>query len=311
MTIKLLGTAAGGGFPQWNCTCANCARLRNKTLRGSSRTQVQLACELEADHWVLVNASPDLHRQIESARCLWPIQSSNRTLRQSPICGVVLTSAELDGTLGLLLLREFQPLDIYCTPSVRRILTETNSMFRMLQRESPQANWHDILPSKPFVLGNGLNAVRMTPISVRGKFPEYVEKEFMKKLSQDEAVISLLIESVAGSRKLLFSPAVGQIDERLEQSISDSDILLWDGTFWEDDELFVVRGTGKKASEMGHLPISGVEGSLSILSGISQKERFFIHINNTNPILDEESKEYEHVRSAGWEVAKDGMEFVL
>jgi len=209
MRVKVLGSAAGGGFPQWNCACSNCHRQRQGRLRGRSRTQAQLACDLDQDHWLLVNASPDLRAQIEAEPCLHSRPGLNQTSRHTPIAGVVLTSAELDGTIGLLLLREYAPLHIYATRSVRQILTGSNSMFRMLHREAGQATWHDIVPGESFdVRGDGDHAgVRCLPLPLDGGFPEYVDRELAASLAAGEAVIALEIESLANGRKLLFAPS--------------------------------------------------------------------------------------------------------
>jgi pyrroloquinoline quinone biosynthesis protein B len=310
----VLGSAAGGGFPQWNCACSNCRRQRNGLLRGRPRTQAQLACDLDQDHWLLVNASPDLRAQIEAEPCLHSRPGIAPTLRHTPIAGVVLTSAELDGTIGLLLLREYASLHIYATRSVRRILTQSNSMFRMIHREERQATWHDIIPGQSFSVrpANGAeNGVRCLPLSLGGAFPEYVDRELAAHLAPDEAVLALEIEPISGGRKFLFAPSVGHINESLLHRLSNYDLLFWDGTFWSDDELISVRGVGRRATQMGHLPLMGPSGSLAQLNGAAKQKRLLIHINNTNPILDEDSAEYAQVRAAGWDVAADGMEFQL
>jgi pyrroloquinoline quinone biosynthesis protein B len=218
-----------------------------------------------------------------------------------------LTSGDLDGVLGLLLLREFQPLRVYATRSVRQILS-ANSIFAMLQREKPQATWCDITPGQYFEINGG--DVRCLPISVAASFPEYVDGNTLGSLSPGEAVIALGIRSSATQHGLLFAPSVGQGNQPLLDEATRYDVVLWDGTFWSDDELIAVRGHGKKATEMGHLPLSGPQGALSSFPA-SQQQRLFIHINNTNPILDEGGQEYARIRAAGWEAAADGMELIL
>jgi pyrroloquinoline quinone biosynthesis protein B len=312
MQVKILGSAAGGGFPQWNCACSNCSRLRLGTLRGGSRTQVQLAVSLDHEHWCLVNASPDLRAQIEATPELQPGRLAHQQTRTSPISSVVLTNGDLDQTLGLLLLREFQPLEIYVTASVGKILTEENSFFRMLQRVSPQAVWHDIAADIEFGLSaETKKSVTFRPIPLPGKFPEYVSAELSSRLPASEAVFGLEIQSLATGKKLIYCPGLPQISKDLLARFASCDLLLLDGTFWSDDELIRIAGANRTAQQMGHVPISGIGGSLERLRAVTRPTKIYTHINNTNPILDEDSAEFAQVTSAGWAVAHDGMSFDL
>lgn len=307
MQVLVLGSAAGGGFPQWNCACRNCVALRTGTLAGKARSQAQLAVEVEMGRWLLVGASPDLRTQIEATASLHP----RNGIRQSPIVGVVLTSAELDQVMGLLLLRELQPLDVHSTSSVRRVLREDNSMFGMLNRVGGQVVWKDIRPGEEFLLestnGFGLQC-QATPLGSR--FPAYVTREQQTKLSAQEASVGLVLESCEG-KKLGYFPAIPEINGKLLGILESCDLIFFDGTFWSDDELIRVRGNGQTAREMGHIPISSNGGSLELLAGLRRPRKIFFHINNTNPVLDESSKEYCVVREAGWEVAEDGCQFQL
>ena len=304
MRIKILGSAAGGGFPQWNCACANCRALRAGTLRGKPRTQAQVAVSGDGDSWFLLGASPDLRAQIETMPELHP----RAGVRQSPISGVVLASADLDHVLGLLLLRELQPLQVFATGSVLKILREDNSFFRMLNRVPQQVAWNGMLPGSEFKLFD--SGLRCHPISLGTRYPAYVTPMRAQQLRPEEAVCGLIIESAAGKR-LAYMSAVGHVDEKLLEILDGVDLLLFDGTFWSDDELLRVESGGATARQMGHIPVGGADGSLRQLAKLSKARKIFMHVNNTNPMLDEASPEYRAVRDAGWEMAEDGWQFTL
>jgi pyrroloquinoline quinone biosynthesis protein B len=299
MQVKVLGAAAGGAFPQWNCACTQCQRLRMGTFAGQPRTQAQVAISEDGSAWTLLNASPDLRIQIEATPELWPSGS----IRHSPIESVVITAAEADTVAGLLSLREFQPLDIYATLSVLRILREDNSLFALLDRVPRQAVWKEIRPDAEFAVG----PLRFRPFSLAGGFPAFVHPDRKAELDASEAVLGLLIDSPSGG-SVAYLPGAPKVEEEWREFLDECDVLLFDGTFWTEDELCRVRGGGKGASEMGHLPLSGPCGSLAALRDIKCPRKIFFHINNTNPILDESSQAYAEVRDAGWEVARDGME---
>jgi pyrroloquinoline quinone biosynthesis protein B len=313
MRVRVLGSAAGGGFPQWNCACQNCRRLRAGTLRGKARTQSQIAVELAPDRWCLLNASPDLRSQIEATPDLQARATADQSSRISPIAAVILTSGDLDNTLGLLLLREFQPLQIYATPSIQEITTEENTFFRMLRRVRPQAVWNDMVPGEGFQLeGNAKNlGVRVEPLALPGGYPEYVDAERAAELPAEEAVVALQVEGASSGRKLIYCPALPEIGDELLARFAACDLLLLDGTFWSDDELIRVVGGRHTAQRMGHIPIAGRQGSLDRLRAIMHPHKVYIHVNNTNPILDEDSAEFAQVMAAGCSVAYDGMSFTL
>jgi pyrroloquinoline quinone biosynthesis protein B len=302
MLVKVLGAAAGGAFPQWNCACQQCQRLRSGTFVGKPLTQAQIAIGEDAFSWTLLNASPDLRVQIEATSQLWPTGQS----LHSPIQSVVITAAEADTVAGLLSLREFQPLDIYATGSVLRILREDNSLFALLDRVPRQAVWKEIQPDVTFSIGD----LKFQPFSLPGGFPGFVSASRKSELDANEAVLGLLIESRSGGR-MAYLPGVAKVEESWREWLDACDVLLFDGTFWTEDELCRVRGGGKPASAMGHLPLSGPCGSITALRDIKCARKIFFHINNTNPILDESSEAYAEVREAGWEVARDGMEIVV
>ncbi len=308
MHVQILGSAAGGGFPQWNCNCTNCCAVRSGAFAGKTRTQTQVAVSGDGQSWFLLNASPDLRLQIEATKSMHPRDVG----RHSPIAGVIITSADLDQIAGLLSLRELQPLRIYCTPSLRQILREDNSIFGMLNRVAEQVSWIDISLNQDFSLNGSLsdNSLTCTAFSLGNHYPVYVSSERARTLRQDEALIGLIVQSSAGGR-LAYLPAVPELDESLIAMLETADLLLFDGTFWSDDELIRVQGNSATAREMGHIPIFGAEGSLRRLAGLKRPRKIFLHVNNTNPILDESSEPYKEVRAAGWEVAEDAWQFDL
>jgi pyrroloquinoline quinone biosynthesis protein B len=303
MLVKILGSAAGGGFPQWNCACSNCQRLREGTFAGTPRTETQLAWNGTAGQWTLLNASPDLHTQIEATPALWPQGGE----RNSPIRDVILTGAEVDQALGLLLLREFHSFRVHATPSVRRILTEDNSLFGVLARFAGQVCWNDITLHQPFSAGGA--CLEVLPLS--GSFPGFVGSGRLEKSNAAEAVIGLLLSPESGGGTLAFLPGIGNVPDSLLQHLETCEVVLFDGTFWSDDEPRRIPGVSRTAREMGHLPISGPGGTVERLALLRRPRKIFIHINNTNPILDEDSAAHRMVRESGWEVARDGMEITL
>jgi pyrroloquinoline quinone biosynthesis protein B len=304
MHILILGSAAGGGFPQWNCGCGNCVGVRNNKFPGKARTQAQIAISSDSSSWFLAGASPDLARQIEKSPQLHP-----RASRDSPITGVVLSSADLDHVLGLLLLRELQPLRVYAASSILSILREENSMFGMLNRVEPQVVWTAINSEAPFPLlsADGKDSgLRCEVLYLSGRYPKYVKTQ-ATKLDLAQAGAALFFKSASGAT-VAYLPAVGNVSDALLERIEGADLLLFDGTFWSDDELIRVQGGGETAHQMGHLP---VEESLSLLKEVKVGRRMFIHLNNTNPILNEASAEHRAVRQAGWEVAEDNWQLEL
>ena len=277
---------------------------RNGKFRGKPRTQAQLALSADGSSWFLAGASPDLAFQIESSPDLHPRALPN-TPRDSPIAGVVLGSCDLDHVAGLLLLRELQPLRVYAAPSILRILREENSMFGMLNRVEPQVTWTSIKSGAPFPLlsADGKDSgLRCDVHYLSGRYPKYVKTE-IAKLAPNEASAALFFESSSGQR-VAYIPAVGSLNDALLEKIDGADLLLFDGTFWSNDELQRLQGGGETAYQMGHIP---VEESLALLKNINIKSgrKMFIHLNNTNPMLNEASVEYQAVRQAGWEVAED------
>jgi pyrroloquinoline quinone biosynthesis protein B len=304
MQVKILGSAAGGGFPQWNCACSNCLAVRHGKFPGKARLQTQLAVSHNGDSWFLLGASPDLRLQIEGSPELHPRSGT----RSSPIHSVVLTSADVDHVLGLLLLRELQPFAVYATKSVIEILCCQNSLFSMLNRVPDQVCWKTISAGESFHLGNDRGEIPCASIPVSSRYPAYAARV---SESEDDAVILGLILTADSGAKLGFFPQLPSLTPELLATFSELDLLLLDGTFWSDDELIRFEGSGQTAREMGHIPVGGKDGTQRQLSSLIKPRKMYIHINNTNPMLNQASPEYRQVREAGWEVAEDGCHFNL
>jgi pyrroloquinoline quinone biosynthesis protein B len=307
MRIRVLGSAAGGGFPQWNCGCPNCRGLRASTIRAKPRSQECLAVSADGEHWYLLNASPDLRLQIEGFPALHP-----HAPRHSPIAGIVLTSGDLDHCLGLLLLRESQALTVYATERVWRGFSQRNAFFRTLQRFDGQVTWRrlgcDGAATRLVLDGERPSGLSIAAVAAPGKPPIHLEGIEPK---HPEENIGLRIRDDATRRVLAYVSGAGAITDRVYRALEDADCVFFDGTFWSATELVDLGLGSKRAEDMAHLPIGGAGGSLAALRALEARRRVFIHVNNTNPILREDSAEAEAVRAAGWEVAEDGMEIEL
>jgi pyrroloquinoline quinone biosynthesis protein B len=284
--------------------------MRAGVFKGRARTQAQVAISPARGSWFLLNASPDLRQQILENPGFAPAEET----RSTPIAAVFLTSADVDCVMGLLHLREFQPLVIYSTDAVRRVLTEENTLFRTLDRAIPPVRWESLKIGKPVDMlqdspAGGDRGLCCKAVSVGGGFPDYVSDALRRNLPKDEAVIGL--EFDAGGKRFFYAPDLPGRGEEWKRHARESNLALLDGTFWTDDELVRVRGSGKTAREMGHLPLSGANGLLDQLRDLKNVRRVLIHMNNTNPALDEESAASGKLRDAGWEIAADGMEMDL
>ena len=311
MRVKILGSAAGGGFPQWNCNCANCRRLRDGSLHGSARTQTQIAFSPDSKIWFLVGASPDLRTQILATQELSPNHDGPS---HSPIAGVFLPSADVDSILGLLHLREFQSFFVFATASLQRILKKENKIFGVLERSDPPVQWQ-ILSSKGR-LGCHLSespgeapAFVCATLPLGGTYPDYVSADLARTLSTDEATIGFSFEH--RGKTLFVATSLSGSNSEWTKYAASADLVLIDGTFWSDDELIHTGRSSKTARDMGHLRLSGPGGLLEQFPRNARGRRVLIHINNTNPILDEDSTEHRAVLDAGFEIAYDGMELEL
>ena len=298
MRVRVLGSAAGGGFPQWNCNCVNCRRVRSGAIRAKYRTQCSIAVTGTGSRWILLNASPDLHTQISSFPDLLPKNEP----RGSSIASVMLTDAELDHTAGLLSLRETQPLALHCTRRVFDWLFEANPVFGALI-EVTRFRWHPVEDRQAFACDDA--GLEVQAIFVEGKVPTYV-----KTVVDDPLGSTVAYKIRDGKSCVAYVPAIKSLNDAVVDALSDAQFVLFDGSFWSDDEM-ARRGVGTKTSlAMGHIPIDGPDGSLARLSSL-RAHKVYTHINNTNPILDEDAPERRAIRNAGWEVAEDRMEIVL
>jgi pyrroloquinoline quinone biosynthesis protein B len=248
-------------------------------------------------------ASPDLRVQIEAAPELWP----QKGIRHSPVGDVILPSAEVDNVVGLLSLREFHSFRVHATASVRRILTENNNLFNVLARFPGQVRWEDIPADRPFPAAGA----RLEALPLPGSFPGFVRASTAKELNPADATIGLVVSPESGGSEFAFLPGVDSISDELLERLQSCKVILFDGTFWSEDEPLRIPGISRTARQMGHVPIGGRDGSLECFRKLQGPRKIYIHINNTNPILDEESIEYQMVRESGWEVARDGMEIAL
>lgn len=298
LTAIVLGAAAGGGFPQWNCRCPVCRLAWDRDLRVKPRTQASLAVSADGLDWVLLNASPDLRVQIQAVPALHPKAAP----RGSPITGVILTGAEVDQVGGLLTLRERSELAIYGTGETLAAVAD-NPIFGVLAADV--VHRHAVPLSQGFALSNGLEA-ELFPVP--GKVALYLENGEPEPATENGTNVGVEIR-VAGA-SLTYVPGAAAITPSLLRRLGRTDIVLFDGTLFHDDEM-IVTGTGTKTGRrMGHLPLDGADGTLHQLGGLAAR-RILTHINNTNPILIDGSSERRQAEAAGFEIAEDGMEIVL
>jgi pyrroloquinoline quinone biosynthesis protein B len=296
--VRVLGSAAGGGFPQWNCHCETCEAAR-AGVRAKPRTQSSLAVRGGEGPWFLVNASPDARQQLEA---LAPDRADS--VRAPPVAGVLLTDAEIDHTAGLLLLRESRaPVRVFGARGVERALRRGYPVLEILERYSG-AEWQTLEPGKSRPLEG--STLTVEPFEAGGDAPRYLDG------SADELQASgFVFRDSASGGVVTYAPGLARLDEGLLSRLATSDVVLVDGTFWRDDELPRLGISERSARDMGHLPLSGPGGMLETLARLERPRKVLVHINNTNPILLEDSPEREAVRGAGVEVAYDGLEFQL
>ncbi|MDW6026441.1 pyrroloquinoline quinone biosynthesis protein PqqB [Mesorhizobium sp. BAC0120] len=312
MRLKVVGSAAGGGFPQWNCNYRLSRVARMGAAGIAPRTQSSLAASADGRNWVLFNASPDIRQQIAETPELQP--ATDAPLRSTPIRAVVLTNADVDHIAGLLSLRERQPFAIYAAAQVLKVL-EANSIFNVLdpavvpRRELPAQGEMEIRAADGQETG-----IRIERFAVPGKVALFLEDRARPEAdfrSDTGDTIGVRMAADKGSRSAFYIPGCAEIDDRLRERLEGAACLLFDGTVYTDDEMIAAGVGTKTGARMGHLAMSGEAGSIARLAGVSIARRIFVHINNTNPVLDENSAEHAAVRAAGWEVARDGMEIEL
>lgn len=334
MKIRVLGSAAGGGFPQWNCGCINCTSARAGATHVRARTQESVAVSADGGlpgavaggDWVLLNCSPEVRAQIESFPALHP-----RAPRHSPICGVVLTNGDLDHCLGLLSLRESQPLRVYTSAAIRDGFMQDNAFARTLQRFEGQLRWVVLEPGTwvPVLRAGTPTGLSLQAVPVPGKLPIHLEGRCAPSAEDN---LGVLVRDTRAQRELAYFPGVGAYRPEIFAMLAQSDACFFDGTFWSSDELgrvAPVQGddapSPKRAEDMAHWPVGGRDGSLHALAAlvgstspalrggemVTRPKRVLIHINNTNPLLREDSPEHAQLRAAGVELAYDGMELEL
>lgn len=304
MRIKVLGSAAGGGFPQWNCNCDNCTGLRTGALNAQPRTQSSIAISRNGIDWVLVNASPDIRQQILAFPELQPARGK----RDTGIRAVLLVDSQIDHATGLLMLRENdRPLQLYCSPMVRQDLSTGFPVLNMLEHYCG-VNVHEIPVDGGAFEVEGGDGLTFSAYSLASKAPPYSPHREDPHPGDN---IGLEVRDRNSGRGVFYAPGLARIEPHLEPAMHAADVLLVDGTCWTDDEMSR-RGVGKRrALQMGHLPQSGPGGMIEALRPYARQRKVLIHINNTNPILVEDSPERAELSAAGIEVSYDGMEVVV
>jgi pyrroloquinoline quinone biosynthesis protein B len=303
MIIRVLGSAAGGGFPQWNCGCPNCQDVRSGHVAVEPRTQDSVAVSADGRAWFLLNASPEVLAQIARTPALHP-----RAPRHSPIAGIALTNGDLDHVLGLFSLRESTPLQLFATEAVRQGLEERNAIFRTLHRFEGQTTWRSLVADveRPLVFPDGApSGLRVTACPVPGKLPVHLVG-LTPPSPEDNVALRIVDEQTGGV--LVYATAVGRVDGAVRRAIAGATVVLFDGSFWSSDELPRLGLGAARAEDMAHQPVGGPGGSLAALADLPIARRVLTHLNNSNPLLRGSSEECASVARAGWEVAHDGME---
>ncbi|WP_433506197.1 pyrroloquinoline quinone biosynthesis protein PqqB [Pseudonocardia halophobica] len=294
MWLQVLGSAAGGGFPQWNCGCPGCRAVRDGSRPCVPRSQSSVAVSADRRSWYLLNASPDVRAQIEAFPALHPDAG-----RATPLRAVLLTDAELDHTLGLLLLREARALELHATAAVRQTLCEGSALLRTLERYCA-VDWHPVVPGADVALGEGLSyrafdvptrkAARFGPGRAEGR------------------VVGYRLTDTRTGRAAVYLPGVQELGAGVLAQLQDCACLLLDGTCWSDDEMVRLGLASKTARDMGHVPMDGPGGSLAQVAELPVARTIYVHLNNTNPVLLDDSPERRAVERHGAEIATDGLE---
>jgi pyrroloquinoline quinone biosynthesis protein B len=305
MEVVVLGSAAGGGFPQWNCNAPLSKAARAGSIKTKWRTQASIAVSADGERWLLVNASPDLRQQMMQTKCLWPRESP----RHSPIDAVLLTSGEIDHVAGLLSLRESQAFTLWATPRILEILGE-NTIFGALNP--------DYVTRRTFPLStvfeptgkHGPLGFKVEAFPVPGKVPLFLEGRNQGNLGgMPEETVGL--EVSAGDARFHYIPGCARMTPELRQRLKGSALVFFDGTLWQNNEMIDLGIGQKTGARMGHMNVSGADGTLAAFADLDVKRKVLIHVNTTNPVLDEGSAERAEIQAKGWDVAEDGMRIVL
>ncbi len=309
LRILVLGSAAGGGFPQWNCGCSNCRRARNGDPAAVARTQSTLAVTADNENWFLLNASPDLRQQISQSQPLHPVHGA----RHSPIAGVVLTNADVDHIAGLLTLRERQPLIVYATRRVHDVLA-SNIVFDVLSVDTVERRAFDLSREIELDLPDGRpSGISVELFPVPGKVALYLEKREagpgFGTVAED--AVGAKITNRSDGQSFFYVPGCAAMPTDLAKRLGRSGLVFFDGTTWTDDEMQTTGVGVKTGRRMGHMCMSGSDGSIAAFAGLNVGRKIFVHINNTNPVLLSDSPERAEAEAAGWEIAEDGMDIRL
>jgi pyrroloquinoline quinone biosynthesis protein B len=308
LRVVVLGAAAGGGVPQWNCGCPVCLAARTEHY-GLQSTQASIAISADGDHWFLINASPDLRQQLIATPQLHPAPGK---LRHSPIAGVILTNGEIDAVAGLLSMREGWPFTIYAHRKVLAIL-KSNSIFNVLSEKSVRRRPIEVDEAfEPALPDGSPSGVEILPFAVAGKSAWYLEGK-VHPAGADGAgdTLGLRIRDKATGKFFYFLAACAGVTDDLKSRLAGAPLVFFDGTVWRDDEL-ILAGLGNKTGQgMGHIAMSGDTGAIAALSSLGIDRKIFLHINNSNPALLHDSAERKAAERAGWQIPKDGTEIAL
>jgi pyrroloquinoline quinone biosynthesis protein B len=306
MEVVVLGSAAGGGFPQWNCNAPLSKAARDGSIKTKWRTQASIAVSADGERWLLVNASPDLRQQLLQTKSLWPRQAP----RHSPIDAVLLTSGEIDHVAGLLSLRESQAFTLWATPRILEILGE-NAIFGALNPDYVARQSFSLNQAFEPAGKHGPLGFTVTAFPVPGKVPLFLEGRNQGNLGgMPEETVGLEVTARNGGR-FHYIPGCARMTPELKARLKGSALVFFDGTLWQNDELVDLGISPKTGARMGHMNISGADGTVAAFADLEVKRKVFIHVNTTNPVLDEGSAERAEITAQGWDVAEDGMRIVL
>jgi pyrroloquinoline quinone biosynthesis protein B len=305
MRVRVLGSAAGGGFPQWNCNCPNCDGVRKGTINAKRRTQSSIAVTGDNVNWLLINASPDILTQFQGFPELQPA----RSIRDTAIKSVLLMDAQIDHTTGLFMLREGKtPLNIYCTDMVYEDLTTGNPIFNILGHYCG-INWKKIsMDSLDSFEAEGVPNLKITAVPLSSKAPPYSPHRNNPHIGDN---IGIQVEDATSGKKLFYAPGLAEIEDQIKPFMEQADCLMVDGTCWTNDEMAKLGIAQKMSLDMGHLPQSDPGGMIEVLRPLKASKKILIHINNTNPILREDSPERAVLANEKIDVAYDGMDLTI
>ncbi|HET7885707.1 MAG TPA: pyrroloquinoline quinone biosynthesis protein PqqB [Bradyrhizobium sp.] len=307
LRVVVLGAAAGGGVPQWNCGCQVCraARTSHPELRS---TQASLAISADGDHWFLINASPDLRQQLTATPALHPAPGK---LRHSPVTGVVLTNGEIDAIAGLLSMREGWPFTIYAHAKVLATL-KANSVFNVLSDKNVKRQPIGIeQPFEPALPNGAPSGIEILPFEVAGKGAWYLEGERREGAEAAGDTLGLRIRDIATGKFFFFIAACAEVTDDLKSRLKGATLVFFDGTVWRDDEMIAAGLATKTGRSMGHISMSGEQGAIAALENLGIERKIFLHINNSNPALLQDSKERQAAEQSGWQIPADGTEIML